>query len=368
MVRTFLGFYPLLFFLALPAAAAAETRLETIQLPPGFSISLFASAPGARSLASGVRGTVFAGSLDEGKVYALIPENGGASASVVVLASGLTMPNGVAVLDGDLYVSEINRILRFPAIEDNLRSPPQPIVVSDTYPEDRQHGWKFIAFGPDRLLYVPIGAPCNICERQDPYASISTLDPRTGAVKIFARGIRNTVGFDWHPATKELWFTDNGRDRLGDERPPDELNRAERAELHFGYPYCFGAREKDPEFRHGKDCSQFRGSVLDIPAHAAALGMRFYTGTMFPQDYRNQVFIAEHGSWNRSTPIGYRISLVKLTASRAESYSVFASGWLQDDGKAWGRPVDVLVMKDGSLLISDDRAGAVYRITYAHLS
>jgi glucose/arabinose dehydrogenase len=263
-------------------------------------------------------------------------------------------------------VAEISRILRFDAIERDLRNPPAPVVVSDRFPTDEHHGWKYIAFGPDGRLYVPVGAPCNVCVREEPiYASITRLDPASGEVEIYAEGVRNTVGFDWHPETGVLWFTDNGRDWMGDDRPADELNRAPQKGLHFGFPYCHGEGIADPEYGSGTSCEDFVRPAITLGPHVAALGMTFYRGRMFPAGYRGQIFIAEHGSWNRSTPIGYRITRVRLEGRRAVSYEVFAEGWLQGES-AWGRPVDVLEMPDGALLISDDRAGAIYRISYAH--
>ena len=310
-------------------------------------------------------GTLFVGTRPSGRVYALRDEDGDHKAErVIVLARDLNNPNGVAFKDGDLYVAEINRILRYTNIEAQLDNPPQPEIVNDAFPTNRSHGWKFIRFGPDGLLYVPVGAPCNICNRGDPYASIGRLDTN-GNFSIIARGIRNTVGFDWHPETGELWFTDNGRDRMGDDVPPDELNRITANGQHFGYPYCHGTNIADPVFGDQRSCGEFVAPVQNLGPHVAALGMRFYTGDMFPEEYRNQIFIAEHGSWNRSSKIGYRITLVRLNGNRAVSYEPFAKGWLQGESN-WGRPVDVLVMPDGSLLVSDDQAGLIYRISYSH--
>ena len=344
----------------------SSDSLSLIRLPDGFSISLYASqVPNARSLAVGDRGTVFVGTRSEGSVYALVDSDADHKAEKVVrLADGLFAPNGVAFRDGALYVAEIHRILRFDDIEARLDNPPQPVVVNAGLPTDRWHGWKFIGFGPDGKLYVPVGAPCNVCTRADErYASLLRMNADGSAVEVFARGIRNTVGFDWHPHTKELWFTDNGRDNLGDDVPPDELNRAPEAGLHFGFPYCHAGRIPDPEFGRSRPCGDFTGTAQELGPHVAAVGMRFYTGTMFPAAYRNQIFIAEHGSWNRSDPIGYRISLVRLKDNSPISYEVFAQGWLQGRS-AWGRPADVLVMPDGALLVSDDRANVVYRISY----
>jgi len=358
------------FFVLSTSLALAQDRnlpLEKIQLPPGFKIEVYAdNVPNARGMVLGVRGTLFVGSREAGRVYAVLDENQDQRADkVLVIARGLKLPVGVAFRDGDLYVSAISRILRFDEIESSLDRPPRPVVVNDGFPREVGHGWKFIAFGPDGKLYVPVGAPCNICEPQKPvYASITRMNPDGSELEIFAKGIRNSVGFDWHPETGELWFTDNGRDWLGDHLPPDELNHAPRKGMHFGYPYCHGQEISDPEFGEKRSCEQLVPAAINLGPHVAALGMRFYTGTMFPEEYRNQIFIAEHGSWNRSIPIGYRVTLVRLKGNKAVSYEVFAQGWMTEDGRRWGRPADVLVMPDGALLVSDDRAGAIYRISY----
>jgi len=344
----------------------ASPQPASITLPPGFRIAVYAAdIPGARSLTLGAKGTLFVGSRGEGKVYAVLDRNGdGVADQVVTVAKGLNTPNGVAFFGDALYVAEINRVLRYDGIESRLSDPPRPVVVNDSFPKDRHHGWKFIRFGPDGLLYVPVGAPCNICESADArYASIMRMNRDGSALEIFARGVRNTVGFDWHPVTKELWFTDNGRDWMGDDRPPDELNHAPKKGMHFGYPYCHGAGILDPEFGEGKSCTAYTSPALELGPHVASLGMRFYRGNLFPAAYRNQIFIAEHGSWNRSTAIGYRITLARLEGSRAVKYEVFAEGWLQD-GSVSGRPVDIQEMPDGALLVSDDRAGVIYRISY----
>lgn len=351
----------------LPASATASDVVEGLKLPAGFRIHLYAeNLPGARSLALSPAGILFVGTRNEGKVYAVEDRDGDHRADRThILASGLRMPNGVAFRDGDLYVAEVSRVLRFPRVESSLATPPQPEVVSDSYPDDGHHGWKFIAFGPNGKLYVPVGAPCNVCDPDNPvYASITRLDVRTGTREIFARGVRNTVGFDWHPATGDLWFTDNGRDWLGENRPPDELNRAPAAGLHFGFPYCHGAGIQDPEFGAGRDCSTMVPPMLELGPHVAALGMRFYRGDQFPERYRGGIFIAEHGSWNRKVPIGYRVMFVPVRDNRPMAYEVFAEGWLSG-GRVSGRPVDVLAMPDGSLLVSDDKGGRIYRIAYA---
>lgn len=343
-----------------------DLPLEDITLPPGFKITIYAAdVPNARSMVLSPNGTLFVGTRREGKVYAIRDRNNDQVADeVITLVSGWHMPNGVAFRDGDLYVAEVSRVLRFDDIENHLQDPPEPVVVNDTFPRDEHHGWKFIAFGTDGWLYVPVGAPCNICDPVDErYASITRMRPDGTDLHVYAHGVRNTVGFAWHPETDELWFTDNGRDWMGDNLPPDELNYAPRPGLHFGYPYCHGTDIPDPEFGDEQSCDEFTPPAMNLGPHVAALGMRFYTGDLFPQEYRNQIFIAEHGSWNRSIPIGYRVMLVRLENNQAVSYEVFAEGWLEGTS-AWGRPVDVLVMPDGALLVSDDRAGVIYRIYY----
>jgi len=348
----------------LPGAAAEGGDLS---VPPGFRIAVYAAeVPNARQMALGSNGIVFVGSRSEGKVYAVVDRDGDHRVGAVhVLASGLNNPSGVAFRDGVLYVAAVSRILRFPDVARDLTRPPGPEVVSDAYPADAHHGWKFIAFGPDGRLYVPVGAPCNVCAPSGPlYATITRLDVKGGRPEIVAQGVRNSVGFDFQPGTGELWFTDNGRDWLGDEQPPDELNRLSRpGQQHFGFPYCHGDGLRDPEHNAGRACEQFTAPARLLGPHVAAIGMRFYTGAMFPEKYRGGVFIAEHGSWNRSTPIGYRVTFVKVEGDRATSYEPFATGWLKG-GVASGRPADVLVMPDGALLVSDDKAGRIYRISY----
>jgi glucose/arabinose dehydrogenase len=356
-----------LLFLNMPQSNGRDLPIDLIELPPGFEIEVYAAdLPGARSMTLSPEGTLFVGTRSEGKVYAVRDENGNDRADpgeVFFIAEGLDMPNGVAFRNGSLYVAEVSRILRYDRIESRLDDPLDPVVVKDDLPKDRGHGWKFIAFGPDGKLYVPIGAPCNVCDPGDPYASITRMDPDGSNFEIFARGVRNTVGFDWHPETGDLWFTDNGRDWLGDDLPPDELNRAPVAGQHFGFPYCHAGNIPDPIFGGTRGCDEFVAPEMKLGPHAAALGMRFYSGTAFPPEYRGAIFIAEHGSWNRADPIGYRVTLVRLENGTTTGYEIFAEGWLRG-GKAWGRPVDVLVMDDGALLVSDDYAGAIYRIAY----
>jgi glucose/arabinose dehydrogenase len=343
-------------------ARGEDLPLDRIKLPAGFAIELVARVPAAREMTLGKDGTLFVGSL-EGKVYGVTLRPGSA-ATVRTVATGLNRPVGVAFRDGALYVSSVNRIVRLDDIENRLDHPPTPAVVTDKFPSDGTHGWKFIAFGPDGKLYVPVGAPCNICEPDpDHYALIARMNPDGSALEVFARGLRNSVGFDWDPRRHELWFTNNGRDYLGDDAPPDTLNHAPKAGLNFGYPYCHAGTIADPEFGKKRACSEFTPPAQNLGPHVASLGMRFYTGTQFPAAYRNQVLIAEHGSWNRTHKIGYRVTLVRLQDGRAVSYEPFATGWLQGES-AWGRPADVLVARDGSLFVSDDYAGAIYRISY----
>jgi glucose/arabinose dehydrogenase len=361
---------PLLLLAAsyLPSGVAAQALpLDRIRLPPGFTIELVARVPGAREMAFGAHGTLFVGSVNGDVDAVALDARAGqaAQASVRKIASGLREPVGVAFRDGALYVSAVSQVLRFDDIEQRLDRPGKPAVVSDKFPTDGHHGWKFIAFGPDGKLYVPVGAPCNVCEPDpDRYANIMRMNADGSDLEIYARGIRNTVGFDWDPATRELWFTNNGRDNMGDDVPPDTLNHAPKAGLDFGFPYCHAGTIPDPEFGRKKPCSEFAAPAERLGAHVASLGMRFYTGTQFPQTYRGQIFIAEHGSWNRSSKVGYRVTIVKLDANRKPvAYEPFAQGWLQGQ-QAWGRPADVVVAPDGSLLVSDDTAGAIYRIRY----
>lgn len=364
----FLSFVVCVFSLFPTTGLATELPLERIKLPPGFSIELWTRIDNPRQMTLGRHdgrgGTLFVGSMRAGKVHAVSFGADFKAQQVSVIASGLQLPAGVAYKDGRLYVSAVSRILRYDGIDQRLDNPPAAVTVTDSFPTDTHHGWKFIAFGPDSKLYVPVGAPCNICE-PDPqrYANMMRMNADGSDREVFARGIRNSVGFDWHPYSKELWFTDNGRDQLGDDVPPDELNHAPRTGMNFGYPYCHGDDLPDPDFGNRRKCAEFAAPAQKLGAHVAALGMRFYTGTMFPPEYRNQILIAEHGSWNRSKKNGYRVMLVRLQDNMVVAYEPFASGWLQDE-TAWGRPADVLVLPDGSVLVADDHAGAIYRISY----
>ncbi len=310
-------------------------------------------------------GTLFIGTRGQGTVYAVRDEDSdGQAESRFVIASGLENPNGVAFHENDLYVAEISKVWRYPGVENSLSRPPTPVLVTDRFPTDRLHGWKYIAFGPDDKLYVPVGVPCNVCEREEPYGTITRMNPDGSDFQIFARGVRNSVGFTWHPDTAEMWFTDNGRDMMGDDLPPDELNWAPERGMHFGFPYVHGGDVRDPEFGDDADLSDYTRPAQKLGPHVAALGLEFYTATDFPEEYQGQLFIAEHGSWNRTKKIGYRVSVVRFDGNgEAISYEPFADGWLQGESN-WGRPVDLELARDGSLLVSDDQAGVVYRISY----
>jgi len=356
---------------AILPAQQNETPLDfEVKLPEGFHISVFAdNVENARSMALGNKGTVFVGNRSGDKVYALIDEDNDYKIDKkITIAEGLNMPNGVAFHNGDLYVAEVSKIWKYPNIEANLNQIPQPILIYEDLPSETHHGWKYIAVGPDNKLYVPIGAPCNVCEKEDPrYASITRMDLDGKNFEVYASGIRNSVGFDWHPITKDLWFTDNGRDMMGDDVPTDELNTAAISGLNFGFPYCHQGDVLDPDFGKNKNCEDYIAPAQKLKPHAASLGMLFYTGDMFPEKYKNQIFIAEHGSWNRSTKIGYDITLAELDSDNktVKNFSDFATGWLgEDQNEVHGRPVDIIQLKDGSILVSDDFSNKIYRITY----
>ncbi len=349
------------------AESPRELPLQELSVPDGFRVTLFADrVPGARSLCLGDAGTVFVGSRRQGTVVALSDGDGdGRAEQARVVVEGMRQPNGVAFRDGALYVAEISQVWRLDDIEARLDDPPEPVAVGEPLPDEGHHGWRTIGFGPDGKLYVAVGAPCNVCEVEDPHGTILRMDADGGGREVYARGVRNSVGFDWHPDTGSLWFTDNGRDWLGDDAPPDELDRAPEPGLHFGFPHWHGRDHPDPEHGDGHEAGEFTPPVVELGAHVAALGMRFYTGEMFPPQYRGQILIAEHGSWNRSVPVGARVVLVRLDGEGEPSPpEVFAEGWQRASGTRWGRPVDLLVMPDGALLVSDDHAGAVYRITH----
>ncbi len=341
----------------------ANADLGEIELPPGFSIEVYADVPKARSLALGDNGIVYVGNRKADSVYAVVPQEA-AGPNVVEILNGLTVPNGVAFHGGDLYVAERTRVLRYENVQPPFDPMPDPDVLDLDLPGDRHHGWRYIGFGPDGMLYLSIGAPCNICDRgAEGYAQIIRMNPDGSGRETYAEGIRNSVGFTWHPGTGELWFTDNGRDLMGDDVPPGELNHVVKQGQHFGYPYCHGGEVLDPNFGKNRSCGDYTAPAQKLGPHVAPLGVKFYTGAMFPSEYRGQIFIAEHGSWNRSKKIGYRVSMVRLRDGVPVSYDVFADGWLRNENVT-GRPVDLLVLADGSMLVSDDYAGKIYRIYY----
>lgn len=345
------------------------TSVGTLKVPPGFSIEPYATnIKNARSMALSPSGILYVGSrLLNGNVFAVVDTNkDGKADQTYVVATNLYSPMGMAWKDGDLYIGLINGVVKLKDIDNKLKDPPKPTVVNLKLPKDLAHGHKYIRFGPDGWLYIPVGAPCNVCERDwNRYACMMRMKPDGSNLELYAQGIRNTVGFDWHPQTKELWFTDNGRDWLGDNLPPDELNCAPRAGMNFGYPYRYGKNVKDPEFGAKRpNDSDFTPCAVELGPHVAALGMRFYTGDMFPPEYKNQVFIAEHGSWNRSTPLGYRVTCVKFAPGKEPVYEVFAEGFINKTGIPAARPADICQMADGSLLVSDDFGNTIYRISY----
>ena len=329
-----------------------ELPLDKLKLPQGFKVDIYAQGVvNARSMELSPNGTLFVGTRSEGNVYALKDTNGDMKADqVYTIAQDLKLPNGVAFRDGDLYVAEVNRVIKFENIEEKLDNPPTPKIIFDQYPEETHHGWKFIAFGPDDKLYIPVGAPCNICESEDRiFNTITRINPDGSGFEIVHEGVRNTVGFTWHPETGDIWFTDNGRDWLGDDSPACELNHASKDGMHFGYPYCHQGDLADPEFGEKRPCSDFKAPTRKLGPHVAPLGLEFYTANQFPEDYKGHLLIAEHGSWNRSKKSGYRIMQVKLDGNKAVSYEPFIEGWLEvEEDDAWGRPVDLEFLPDGS--------------------
>ncbi len=341
--------------------------IENLQLPAGFKISIFAdNLPNARSLALAEHGVIFIGTGSEGKVYAVQDQNAdGIADNRYVIAKNLLMPNGVAYKDGALYVAEVNRIIRFESILQHLDQPPKPSIVTDQFPSEKHHGWKYLRFGPDGKLYTAVGAPCNICKPENNmHSALVRLKPDGSDVEVIGKGIRSVVGFDWQPETNALFFSDNGRDYLGEDTPADELNRWSAVGDHFGFPYCHGGDVPDPEFSKERKCQEFVPPVWQFKAHVTPLGMHFYQGKQFPANYKNQLFVAQHGSWNRSEPQGYQVATVKFSQGKPVSEQTFVQGWLTKDGKVLGRPVDVAEMPDGSLLISDDQLGVIYRVSY----
>jgi len=351
---------------AAPAAKPAATDLLSgFKLPKGFRISVYADgAETARSLAVSDSGIVYVGSRKAGKIYALVPRADKQSAEVVTVAEGLENPIGVTLLNGALYVGEISRVIRFDNIDKHYAQKPSYTVVKTSLPTDKWHGEKVMRAGPDGKLYIPVGAPCNICDTDDTRsAKIYRMNPDGSQLEEVARGVRNTVGFDFHPSTKQLWFTDNGRDELGDNTPSCELNVVTKPNQHFGFPYCHGGVVPDPQFGKGRSCDEFEPPVAKLGPHVAPLGMTFYTGKQFPEIYRNNIFVAEHGSWNRANKIGYTVHLITLIGNKLVSDTAFIDGFLRGD-EVVGRPVDVAALADGSLLVSDDYGGRIFRVTY----
>jgi glucose/arabinose dehydrogenase len=352
-----------------------KQTLGYLEVPAGFSVDVFAEGvEGARQMALGDDGIIYIGTRrtgENGKLYAVIDSDNDFKADeVTVVASGLRMPNGVAYRDGDLYVAEVSNIWRYDDIDETYNQAPEPELIRDDYPTESSHGWKYIAFGPDDKLYVPVGAPCNVCNHEDEnpiYASLTRINADGSDREIIAHGIRNTVGFTWHPETQNLWFTDNGRDWMGDDIPACELNEITEEGAHFGFPYLHGNDIWDPEFGTTDEIKSrdFTKPVQELGPHVAPLGLLFYTGDMFPDFYKNQALIAEHGSWNRTEKIGYRITLVTFDENgAATSYQPFIKGWLQGEEEIKGRPVAFLQLPDGSVLISDDHTGTIYRVSY----
>ncbi|MBO6494656.1 MAG: sorbosone dehydrogenase family protein [Roseivirga sp.] len=350
-----------------------EALLERINLPEGFEISYYATnVIDARSLARTEDGkTVFVSNRRRKNVYALTDTNGDMVADKVdTILTGWNSPNGIAYRNGDLYVAEINRIHRFPSIMENL-SDPKSEVIYDQYPTDGHHGWKFIAFGPDGKLYVPVGAPCNVCDKEEEnpvYATITRMDPDGSNMEIYAKGVRNSVGFTWNPKTNNMWFTDNGRDLMGDDIPACELNFAPKAGMHFGFPYWHQGDIPDKEFGKKYPRDKFTEPAYKFEPHSAPLGLRFYEGNMFPAKYKNNIIVAQHGSWDRTPDaghIGYQLRFVQIENDKVVKSEIFADGWLDtENNKGWGKPVDIMEMPDGSILVSDDVNHCIYRITY----
>ncbi len=342
-----------------------EATLKGIKLPPGFKIELWARVPAARQMAWGDKGTLFVGSwFGVGKVFAVTDAGGKRTVKPVI--EGLTVPTGVAFRNGALYVVDINKLYKYANAEANLDNMPKGDVVYDDMPPYIPHGWKYLVFDKNGWLYIPFGPPCNICLPPTSTAQIRHVDPEHGLAEIAALGVRNSVGGDVDPRTGDYWFSENARDWLGDDKPSDKLNHITRIGEDFGYPYCHEGDIPDPKFAMGHKCSEFAPPALKLGAHVAPLGMKFYTGSQFPADYKNNIILAEHGSWNRHKFQGGRLMRITTDPEGKEvKQTEFASGWIGADGKYRGRPSDVVVAKDGSLMVADDFTGSIYRISYS---
>lgn len=351
--------------IAPPPVATAADKLPVAKLkaPRGFNIEVYASGlTNARSLRVGDKGTVFAGTRLIDKVYAVVDKDG--KREVKTIASGLYRPNGLAFHNGTLYIAELSKISKIDKIEDNLDNPPKPVVIHDNLPKDEPHGWKFLAVGPDNKLYFEVGAPCNICMPPDTHAQIRRINLDGSGSEVVARGVRMTVGFDWHPVSKDMWFTENQRDWLSEDAPEDKLNRLTQVGQHFGFPFCHQGNLADPEFGWGRSCDEFTKPAALLGPHSAPLGLRFYTGNMFPKKYQNAIFLARHGSWNRTNKVGGDVVVVYLNKDGSvKSIEPFITGFIENNNYI-ARPVDLQMMADGSLLLSDDFNGAIYRISY----
>ena len=346
------------------AMPADEIPVSKLKVPAGFKVELWASGmPNGRSMTESPSGTVYVGTRFTGNVYAVVTKDG--KREVKTIAKGLHRPNGVAFVNGSLYVAELSRIIRYDNIEQNLDSPPAPVVVFDALPKDEPHGWKFMRLSPDgQYLYFQIGTPANIVVPPSTHAAIVRLNLKTNILEYVATGVRNSVGMDFQKGTKELWFTNNGRDWADENLPSDTLNRLAHKGMNFGYPFCHQGDFLDPEFGKGRSCDEFDKPEMKLGAHVAALGMRFYNGNMFPAEYKGNIFIAEHGSWNKTKKSGYQVVRVVLDGkNKPVKLEPFITGWVEGEN-FWGRPVDVQVLKDGSMLVSDDETGAIFRVSY----
>jgi len=351
-----------------PPLPTPEDKLPVAKLkaPNGFKIELYASGvDNARTLRLGDKGAVFVSSRIKDKIHAIVDKNG--KREVKVVASGLHRPNGIVLHNGTLYIAELSQISKIDNVEANLDNPPKPTVIFSDLPKDEAHGWKFLTIGPDNKLYFQVGAPCNICMPSERHAKIYRLNLDGSGLEVVASGIRQIVGMDWHPTLKQLYFTENSRDWMSEDVPQDKLNRVTQpGKDNFGYPYCHQGNLPDNEFGWGRSCDEFTKPVALLGPHTAPLGMRFYTGNSFPAAYRNQIIVARHGSWNRTSKAGGDLLLVKLKGDGSfSSMEPFVTGFVENNNYI-ARPADVMVMKDGSLLVSDDYNGAVYRISYGN--